>query len=136
MKLEVGKAYRTRDGKIVHWKGKGKTFTIDGMYIYPIDGRPLFSNTEYDLISELGEPKPDGDTISTPKKKSQGKISEPVVDIPFAPEVKTLRDELAMAALNGIISSESPGYQGISKEENCKHAYEYADAMMIARGTK
>jgi hypothetical protein len=51
----------------------------------------------------------------------------PPADAP-APEAKTLRDEFAMAALQGMLARESDLARNVAR-----YAYEYADAMMEAR---
>jgi hypothetical protein len=51
----------------------------------------------------------------------------PPADVP-APEAKSLRDEFAMAALQGLLAGKYDLDRGLSQ-----YAYEYADAMMEAR---
>jgi hypothetical protein len=51
----------------------------------------------------------------------------PPADAP-APEVKSLRDEFAMAALQGMLASEAAFDRNMAE-----YAYEYADEMMEAR---
>ncbi len=49
-------------------------------------------------------------------------------------EVKTLRDEMAMAALTGLLAAHSADGQVLpASRRTSKWAYEYADAMMLAR---
>ncbi len=45
---------------------------------------------------------------------------------------KTLRDELAMAALTGLLSA-SKGAGVINGDELARNAYRFADAMLAAR---
>lgn len=48
-------------------------------------------------------------------------------------KLPTLRDQFAMAALQGLISCEPPRH---SHKEFAEWAYEYADAMLAARKEK
>jgi hypothetical protein len=122
MKIEAGKYYLTRNGRVIgpmreivsriaeKWK-----FWAIGFY----DGAPCWTDEgrwsdvedmhEMDLISEVYV----SDT--------------PPADTP-APEVKSLRDEFAMAALQGMLASEAAFDRNMAE-----YAYEYADAMMEAR---
>lgn len=50
----------------------------------------------------------------------------------MTPEQKTLRDEMAMAALTGFIASYANS-RDPDPETAAKNAYKYADAMMEAR---
>jgi len=51
--------------------------------------------------------------------------------MPVPTPVKTLRDELAMAALTGMLSE--PDLTWDHKQDKASHAYEFADAMLKAR---
>ena len=111
MKIEAGKYYRRRDGEVVGPMAPSKhrigAWVINDHAWYE-DGRFLNSGVPHmmDLISEVYV----SDTL------------------PDAPETKTLRDEFAMAALQGMLAAECDLARNIAR---C--AYEYADAMMEAR---
>jgi hypothetical protein len=51
-----------------------------------------------------------------------------------APE-KTLRDEIAIAALTGLLANEGKSMSGF-EDSDAKKCYQYADAMLAARGNK
>jgi hypothetical protein len=120
MKILEGAYYRTRGGRIIgpmkHVVYRAKwSFCALGFH----DGAPCWTDEgrwsdvedmhEMDLISEVYV----SDT--------------PPADTP-APEVKTLRDEFAMAALQGMLASEAAFDRNMAE-----YAYEYADAMMEER---
>jgi hypothetical protein len=113
MKIREGAYYRTRGGDVigplsaVSWCDRtfsalDLTWHEDGSYVQGVPGN-------LDLISEVYV----SDT--------------PPADTP-APEAKTLRDEFAMAALQGMLASEA-----VFDRNMAEYAYEYADSMMEAR---
>lgn len=51
-----------------------------------------------------------------------------------APESPTLRDQFAMAALTGLIASDTAEHHHVSVEAVAHSAYAIADAMLAARG--
>jgi len=118
MKIEAGKYYRTRGGNVVGPIRNDETTSIYPLttigHSWTIGGR--FSDNSdslLDLISEV--------YVS----------NTPPADAP-APEVKTLRDEFAMAALNGAMV----GYHdkpSATCDNIAKWSYDLADAMMEAR---
>jgi hypothetical protein len=117
MKIEAGRFYRARNGiiygPIIRVSGKVRLpFRVENVALdWREDG--FFQSdrleSEHDLISEVYV----SDT--------------PPADTP-APEVKNLRDEFAMAALQGLLAGKYDLDRGLSQ-----YAYEYADAMMEAR---
>ena len=122
MKIEAGKYYLTRNGRVIgpmreivsriaeKWKFWAIGFN-DGAPCWTDEGRwsDVEDMHEMDLISEVYV----SDT--------------PPADTP-APEVKSLRDEFAMAALQGMLASEAAFDRNMAE-----YAYEYADAMMEER---
>ena len=123
MKIEAGKYYRTRGGDVLGpmrkrdvmttypwggpWGGGADCWTDSGRFSEDVN------DCDMDLISEVYV----SDT--------------PPADAP-APEVKTLRDEFAMAALNGAMV----GYHdkpSATCDNIAKWSYDLADAMMQAR---
>jgi hypothetical protein len=121
MKIEAGKYYRTRGGRIIgpmrhvvyraeKWKFWALGFN-HGAPCWTDEGRWC----EFDDIHDM-------DLIS------EVYVSDtPPADAP-APEAKTLRDEFAMAALQGLLTRKYDLDRGLSQ-----YAYEYATAMMEAR---
>ena len=119
MKIKEGKYYRTRGGDVVGPMRKEETYSLTAnsypwvttqRYSWTIGGSfSAHSDGPLDLISEVYV----SDT--------------PPADAP-APEAKTLRDEFAMAALQGMLARESDLARNVAR-----YAYEYADAMMEAR---
>ena len=121
MKIREGAYYRTRSGRVIgpmqragcsaeKWKFWAVGFN-DGAPCWTDEGRwsDVEDMHEMDLISEVYV----SDT--------------PPADTP-APETKTLRDEFAMAALQGMLASEA-----VFDRNMAEYAYEYADAMMEER---
>jgi hypothetical protein len=117
MKIREGAYYRTRGGDVfgpmARYAGCDDTFTAgdltwheDGSYV---QGIPY----KMDLISEVYV----SDT--------------PPADAP-APEIKTLRDEFAMAALIGLTTA-GGDLADCGRDEIAAEAWRQADAMMEAR---
>lgn len=46
----------------------------------------------------------------------------------------TLRDQIAIAALSSLIAHQGPGQLKVTSDDRSMRAYEYADAMLKARG--
>jgi hypothetical protein len=123
MKIEAGKYYRTRNGYIVGpmqtrddscycWESGTDCWTDKGEFE---KGRQW----EHDLIREVYvSDTPPGLTATTITNGLHHAM----------PETKTLRDEFAMAALQGLLTRKYDLDRGLSQ-----YAYEYADAMMEAR---
>jgi hypothetical protein len=125
MKIEAGKYYRTRGGRIIgpmrhvvyraeKWKFWALGFN-DGAPCWTDEGRwcEFDDSHDMDLISEVY-------VSDTPPS------DEP------APEAKTLRDEFAMAALTGLLANAvNNGRMGA--EDWASDAYLFADKMMEAR---
>ena len=124
MKIEAGKYYRTWSGRIIgpmkhadHHDEKWKFAAVgfhDGSPCWTDEGRWSEFDDSHDmnLISEV--------YVSY----------TPPADAPV-PEIKTLRDEFAMAALTGMMAKHIARYS--PPEFFFDLAYKYADAMMEAR---
>lgn len=145
MKLEVGKAYRTRDGR------KVIVTEMDGDDEYPFLGRDAdrlpyyFSKYGQNIVPHC---RPRLDLIAewtdepTTAPEHGGAPLHTLVDDPrtdaarqcLAGNGKTLRDELAMAALTGLILrlKINPGSYH-DPEREAENAYLYADSMMAER---
>jgi hypothetical protein len=91
------------------------------------------------MINLTSEPGKDTGTEETAKKVVDSLLNdmsnpEKVIrEFKPAEPVKTLRDEFAMAALNGIMSHEYMMHPPNTFRVNAMLAYKYADAMMEAR---
>jgi len=124
VKLEVGKQYRMRNGekclvvdkvrdRFIAYNYKNMdTFGYgeDGLFAYDIDGKS--SGVDIDIISEWTEPMTE------------------------KPPTKTLRDEFAIAALNGVISEGGMCKDDMYIEDFVEFSYQVADAMMKQREIK
>jgi hypothetical protein len=113
MKIREGAYYRTRGGDVVgpmlRYAGRDDTFTAIGHTWYE-DGSFVRGNPcKTDLISEVYV----SDTPPSDKPE---------------PETKTLRDEFAMAALQGMLARDDFHARDVARD-----AYEYAYEMMEAR---
>jgi hypothetical protein len=124
MKICEGAYYRTRGGDVVgplsavSWCDRtfsalDLTWHEDGSYVQGVPGN-------LDLISEVY-------VIDTLPADGANNFQNCTVGT-YAPETKTLRDDFAMAALQGMLAAECDLARNIAR---C--AYEYADAMMEAR---
>ena len=122
MKIREGAYYRTRGGYVVGpmeinlddpdrpWCDQtGMAWPDDGKYNPEYDGATIDFGDGLDLISEVYV----SDT--------------PHADAP-APEAKSLRDEFAIAALQGLLARYDFHARDVARD-----AYEYADAMTEAR---
>jgi len=128
MKIEAGKYYRTRGGYVVGpmkktddcmqydypWSSLYECWTAEGVFNVA-DGE-----CEADLISEVY-------VSDTPPADGANKFQNCTIGT-YEPETKTLRDEFAMAALQGMLARESDLARNVAR-----YAYEYADAVMEAR---
>lgn len=125
LKLEVGKAYRTRDGSraVIH----GDDYDIKGYpFIGRVDGYPSY--TSWDVNGYQVHDRPDDrDLIS----EWQDTLEQPT---------ETLRDKYAAAALTGLLAyagaSQDLSHIGRVYEHFAIVALGYADAMMERRGQK
>ena len=119
MKIEAGKYYRMRNGQFIGpverdafserpWVSLGLAWSDRGSH------DPWHGPHQYDLISEVYV----SDT--------------PPADAP-APETKTLRDEFAMEALNGLTSHTGSFGETGNAYHLAARADEIADSMMEAR---
>jgi hypothetical protein len=139
MKIREGAYYRTRGGRIigpmkhVDYRAEKWSFCALGFH----DGAPCWTDEgrwcefddshDMDLISEVyvSDTPPTFIPIGTFSGGGSGggaSTSAP------APETKTLRDEFAMAALQGMLARYDYRASYVARD-----AYEYADAMMEAR---
>ena len=119
LKLEVGRTYCTRDGRMVLIKGRSlwrTNYIYDGyiegnrkQYSWGEDGREWGQRLgDCDIIAEWGKEQPKEESDPEP--------------------VKTLRDEFAMAALPSFVVSIDCSF-----DDEAKNAYKAADAMLKAR---
>jgi hypothetical protein len=130
MQIREGAYYRTRGGRIY-----GPMMCVKSRFLRPFrvttcdfswgeDGF-FYSNqqeTPFDLISEVWVyDTPPSDEPAAPP---DARLPDIITDQPY----KTLRDEFAMAALQGMLARESDLARNVAR-----YAYEYADAMMEAR---
>ena len=152
MKLEVGKAYRTREGKRIIAKiddlGDDMPIYCDNDCWYERDGRINTDDRELDIIAEwIDEPSPCckiGKVTPKDSTTQQVKINNDLVDVPSLPETKTLRDEFAMAVAPAILVQISNTYRRDKKfvteqqveAETAKLSFRLADAMLKARQVK
>jgi hypothetical protein len=109
MKIREGAYYRTRSGDVVG----------------PV--RLAEAGSAYPVLTHTACWRADG-RFSGDDEHRQDLISEVYVSDTPAPETKTLRDEFAMAALQGMLASEAAFDRNMAE-----YAYEYADAMMEER---
>jgi hypothetical protein len=161
MKIEEGKYYRTRDGDVVGpmaavygcddaFTAIGHTWNEDGSFVrgnpykldlisevYVSDTPPTVQETEEELREMMRDPrywqkrKPEWVKRVTEGFRALIGGDTPPADAP-ATETKTLRDEFAMAALNGAMV----GYHDKPSamcDNIAKWSYDVADAMMGAR---
>jgi hypothetical protein len=127
MKIREGAYYRTRDGDVVGpmaamprcddtFAAMGHTWNEDGSFVR---GKAY----KLDLIYEVYV----SDTPPVLASIRTGGGGGGEVEAP-APGAKTLRDEFAMAALQGMLTRHADFPRAMAR-----NAYEYADAMMEAR---
>ena len=162
MKLEVGKAYRTRGGEkviinshylrqdmIIGYKGTGElcgtdTWTSSGRYFFSGD-----MESQLDLIAEWDEPrsftKEADDNASKAFDSALAANSKQIY--PFVPEVKTLRDEFIISifpvcVVHAFSQNRNPDGESFGQNIDtlgsiaAKWSVSFADAMMKERGTK
>ena len=148
MKIEAGKYYRTRGGDVVgpmaRYAGRDDTFTAIGHTWYE-DGSFVRGNPcKMDLISEVyvsDTPPADTPAPETIRldPRTEWKLFRQMgphelvtnASVPML-ETKTLRDEFAMAAMQGAMVGyhEKPA---VTCNNIATWAYDLADAMMEAR---
>ena len=127
MKIREGAYYRARRGLImgpltrVNWcdrtfAASDITWKENGSYVQGI-------THSLDLISEVYvRDTPPADVVNPFQNCTIGT---------YAPETKTLRDEIAMAALKAMLGHSD--YVELSPDQMAAEAYRQADAMMEAR---
>lgn len=131
MKIEEGKYYRTRTGRVIgpmkhvnyrseKWKFAAVGFN-DEAPCWTDEGRwcAFYDDHVMDLISEVyvSDTPPDA----------------PLPDIITDQPRKTLRDEFAMAALQGMLANSDNPPDTLTRREWAEEAYLYADCMMEER---
>jgi hypothetical protein len=166
MKIEAGKYYLTRNGRVIGpmreivsriaekwkfwaigfndgapcWTDEGRWSDVEDMHemdliseVYVSDTPPAVKETEEELREMMRDPRywqkrePEWVKRVTDGFRVLVGGDTPLADAP-APEAKSLRDEFAMAALQGMLASEA-----VFDRNMAEYAYEYADAMMEER---